>query len=322
MVRRVIGAAIAVVCLEAAWVLAFEAWLQPSPARRWPAMFTAFLLVAWPLVVFAWRGALPAGVRATAALAAGLVVMDVLLDVWFGERPRPPVPTRFGPTWWTVAKVAIVIAAGEAAQRWSARWVRRVVRGVSGAAVVAAAAMAVWISTSGSRDDAETADAALLLGANLMTDGRPGPSLVGRAERAAQLYRDRLVPMVVVTGGVAQAGRTEGEVARDLLVAAGVPPEAILVERRARNTEENFACVAAMLEGRPTRKVLLVTEPWHMPRAMYQGERYGLELLQAPASSAVWRSWRTGSFTLLSETLSYVFQVVRRRHQDVAVCPG
>jgi uncharacterized SAM-binding protein YcdF (DUF218 family) len=128
--------------------------------------------------------------------------------------------------------------------------------------------------------------------------------------------------MVIVTGGVAQAGRTEGEAARDLLLAAGVPEEAVLVERYARSTEENFACVAALLAGKPTRRVLLVTEPWHMPRAMYQGERYGLELLQAPASSEVWRSPRTGSFTLLSETLSYTFAVVRRRHQGVAVCPG
>jgi uncharacterized SAM-binding protein YcdF (DUF218 family) len=318
------GAAIAVACLEGAWVLGFEAWMQPSP-RTWVAMFVAFLVV-WTVVVFAWRGAVAGGVRATAALAVGLVAIDVALDLWFGERAPPPVPTRFAVIGWQVAKVALVFVGSEAARRWSARgwarWVRRVMRGVSAAVVVAAAAMAVWIAASGSRDEATRADAALVLGANLLPDGRPGASLVGRVERAVALYQEGLVPMVIVTGGVAQRGRTEGEVARDLLVAAGVPAEAILVERRARNTDENFAFVASLLAGKPTRRVLLVTEPWHMPRAMYQGERYGLELLQAPASSATWRSPRTGSFALLSETLAYVFQVVRRRHQGVAVCPG
>ena len=319
------SAAIAVACLEGVWLLAFEAWLQPSP-RKWIAMFTAFLLLAWPLAVFAWRGALGGGVRTTAALAIGLVVLDLALDLWFGERAPPPVPTRFALMWWQVAKVAVVIIAAEASRRWShgivGRWVRRLMRVMSGATVVLAALLAAWIASSGSRDEVVRADAALVLGANLLPDGRPGPSLRGRVERAAALYHDGLVPALIVTGGVAQGGRTEGEVARDLLVAAGVPAEAVLVERRAKNTEENFACVAKLLEGKPTRRVLLVTEPWHMPRAMYQGERYGLELLQAPASSAVWRSPRTGSFALLSETLAYTFAMVRRRHQGVAVCPG
>ncbi|HTM21030.1 MAG TPA: YdcF family protein [Kofleriaceae bacterium] len=117
------------------------------------------------------------------------------------------------------------------------------------------------------------ADAAVVLGAPVRAgaDGGLGPVLEERIAVGVDLVRRGLAPRLVLTG----AGEAEAMAAR--AVALGVPAEAILVEPRARTTEENAARVAELLpEG---AAVWLVTQPFHMRRAMLWFARAGLRPL-------------------------------------------
>lgn len=87
-------------------------------------------------------------------------------------------------------------------------------------------------------------------------------------ERAADLWRQKFAPVIVVTGGL---GRLTGddvtvsEAAKfaTVLHACGIPDEAVLIEDKASNGAENFTFSVAMLRknGNPAVKVIAVTQP-------------------------------------------------------------
>jgi uncharacterized SAM-binding protein YcdF (DUF218 family) len=312
--RQAATGLLAVVCLQGLWMIGFEAWRD-----RWPELHLAFVWIVWPLAVVAWRPLIAPGRGATAALAIVLVALDWAIDAWF----PPPSPPRFALPQWEALRVALLIVAAEIRlpDARPVRATRRVVQALTVAAVAMVAGVVVFVALRGVQDESGPAEAALVLGYALNDDGTPQSSLVARVDRAAALHRSGLVPILVVSGGASRAGRTEAGVMRDLLLAAGVPAGAIVVEDRARSTEENFACARPLLAARGADRVLLVTEPWHMTRAMLQGSRYGMQLRQAPASSPAWRGLRHRSVRLWSEALAYLFERTRQLSRDTAACP-
>lgn len=110
----------------------------------------------------------------------------------------------------------------------------------------------------------------------------PAPSLLTlqRLHYAAWLQRRSHLP-VLVTGGRVGEGPAEGEVmARVLRQDYGVPVR--WVEVQARNTRENAAHSQALLAAAGVRHVYLVTQAWHMPRAVEEFRRRGLRVTPAP----------------------------------------
>ena len=138
-------------------------------------------------------------------------------------------------------------------------------------------------------EEAPKADAIVLLGGGMgsNTNVSPYAEMWGGADRvwhAARLYKAEKAPIVI------PSGCGERESALPLLRDFGVPDEAILVEDKARNTEENARFVERMInsrvegEGRKHR-VLLVTSAWHMRRSVLMYRKYapGLEIVPAAA---------------------------------------
>jgi uncharacterized SAM-binding protein YcdF (DUF218 family) len=91
-----------------------------------------------------------------------------------------------------------------------------------------------------------------------------------RARCAAELYKRGLVPKLLLSGGPVSTATSEAEQMAEVLVAAGVPRERLLLEPESRNTFENVERTVAMLqrEGLLTdlQTVPLVSCPWHMRR--------------------------------------------------------
>ena len=159
-------------------------------------------------------------------------------------------------------------------------------------------------------EDAPKADAIVLLGGGMgaNTNVYPYAEMWGGADRvwhAARLYKAGKAPVVIPTG----CGEKESAV--PLLCNFGVPDSAIIVEDKARNTEENAKFVERFfsrvervdhvyVDGKlqttsqlpttncqlPTKKkVLLVTSAWHMRRSVLMYRKYasGLEIIPAAA---------------------------------------
>lgn len=111
--------------------------------------------------------------------------------------------------------------------------------------------------------------------------GTLSPAAYKRTGFAASLYRLHPVPIVVSGGVVFRAGVAEPEavIAKRTLQQLGIPEGAILIEGESKNTWQNAAFTAAIVEDGP---VLLVTSAYHMRRSVSSFEKHGVRVVPAP----------------------------------------
>jgi uncharacterized SAM-binding protein YcdF (DUF218 family) len=100
------------------------------------------------------------------------------------------------------------------------------------------------------------------------------------------LYRNSKSRHILVTSGVAYKTasgmvRTEAEDMKELLVGWGVPATAVVVEPKARNTDENARFASELIKYKGWNTVLLVTSAFHMPRSVALFQKYGVNNIQA-----------------------------------------
>lgn len=161
------------------------------------------------------------------------------------------------------------------------------------AAVSSAALFIAQRVTAGATPQGSTPRTVVVLGARVH-GRRPGRQLTARLDAALAYLADDPDSPVIVTGAGA-AERTEAAVMRDHLVAHGIDPLRIAVEPHARNTAENIAYAARLIdEGQLPREIVIVTSDFHQLRAAIHAARAGLAAAHISAPTP-WRSYLTAS---------------------------
>jgi uncharacterized SAM-binding protein YcdF (DUF218 family) len=165
-------------------------------------------------------------------------------------------------------------------------------RSLATAATIAILLVAGWgavvvaVAVTAARDQASTADAIAVLGA-AQYNGRPSPVLRARLEHAAALYQRGYAPVILVTGGIGSGDSvSEAEVGRRYLLKAGLAPEAIIALPPATTTVASVDAVAGWFEGRSGKRVLLVSDGFHMLRLRILASRRGLAPFTSPAPTS------------------------------------
>ena len=166
---------------------------------------------------------------------------------------------------------------------------RRVVSGILLAALLIGltwAAVVVSVAVHAARDEATAADAIAVLGA-AQYNGRPSPVFRARLDHAAALYQRGLAPVVLVTGGVgARDTLNEAIVGRDYLVRRGLPADAVVPLAGGDDTYSSIGQLKGWFEGRDSRRVLLVSDGFHMLRLQIIARRLGLVPYTSPATGS------------------------------------
>lgn len=153
--------------------------------------------------------------------------------------------------------------------------------------------VATWIVYVGDRDQAAPADAILVLGAAAY-DARPSPVFQERIRHALDLYRRGYADTLVFTGGYGYGARfSESQVARRYAMREGVPADAILIETLSRTTYENLREARALMLERGLHRVIVVSDPLHMARALRLARRLGIDAIGSSTPSTRFRSFRT-----------------------------
>jgi uncharacterized SAM-binding protein YcdF (DUF218 family) len=145
------------------------------------------------------------------------------------------------------------------------------------------AAVVVAVAVQAAHDQATGADAIAVLGA-AQYNGRPSPVFRARLDHAATLYQRGLAPTVLVTGGIgARDTLDEANVGRHYLVRLGIPDDAVIPLAGGHNTFTSIVQVRRWFEGRDSRRVLLVSDGFHMLRLQIIARRLGLTAYTSPA---------------------------------------
>ena len=155
---------------------------------------------------------------------------------------------------------------------------------LAAAAVYTGALVMVLIVSQ--QDQRREVDAIVVLGA-AQYNGRPSPVLRARLNHALHLFREGHAPRIIVTGGMGLGDTTsEATVGRRFLVAHGIPADAVIVQAQGRSTQASMTAVGEWLEQEKLRRVLLVSDPFHMFRLRMEARRTNLEAYTSPTEDS------------------------------------
>ena len=142
----------------------------------------------------------------------------------------------------------------------------------------------VWWASR--HDDARPSDAIVVLGA-AQFDGRPSKVLAARLDHAIDLFRRRIAPVIVVTGGKQPGDRfTEASASAVYLHRHDVPEAAILRETTGQTSWQSLAAAARFLKERNLTRVVLVSDPYHSARTKDIARDVGLDAVTSPTRTS------------------------------------
>ncbi|MBD8645087.1 YdcF family protein [Stenotrophomonas sp. CFBP 13724] len=172
-----------------------------------------------------------------------------------------------------------------------------------------------WIMWIGERDQAAKADAIIVLGAAAY-DAKPSPVFQERIRHGLDLYEAGYAPLLIFTGGYGGSGArfSESQVARRYALKQGVPAKAILIETQSRNTVQNLVEAKRLMDQRGLHRVIIVSDPLHMARALRLSQAMGIDALASSTPSTRFRSFHT-SWRFLAQEIYYF-------HRDLFVQAG
>lgn len=150
---------------------------------------------------------------------------------------------------------------------------------------------AILIYSYSKTDQTQKADAAIVLGTAVWGD-EPSPVFRERIRHGIWLYHNNYVDYLIFTGGKGEGQKhAEAEVAKKYAMENGIPEDRIFFENQSRITDENLLFSKPILEKENFKKVLLVSDPLHMKRAMKIAEKHQIEAFSSPTSTSRYQSF-------------------------------
>jgi uncharacterized SAM-binding protein YcdF (DUF218 family) len=148
------------------------------------------------------------------------------------------------------------------------------------------AAIAVAVVVVGTRDQAGAADAIVVLGA-AQYNGRPSPVFRARLDHALDLHRAGHARVVLVTGGIGRRDTlSEAVVGARYLSERGIAASTVIALPAGADTYASLAEVAGWLHERGSRRVLLVSDAFHLLRLRMLARRLALDPATSPAPAS------------------------------------
>lgn len=133
-------------------------------------------------------------------------------------------------------------------------------------------------------------DAIVVMGA-AQYDGVPSPLLKARLEHAFDLWKQKVAPRIVLTGGNKPGDRfTEASASAIFLREQGVPQEDLLQESSSRSTYEALRNVRNLVttdsDFANIERIMIVTDPYHELRSRLTAHEWNFEATTSSSSNS------------------------------------
>lgn len=152
---------------------------------------------------------------------------------------------------------------------------------------------------------------AVVFGAGLLRDGSPTAVLRDRVQQAANLYFDGKAEKLLMSGDNRFVEYNEPEAMYQYALSLGVPEEDIVRDYAGRSTYETCYRARAIFG---LSEVTLVTQKFHLPRAIFLCNMLGVDGIGVEANTRVFRNSALFWWNLreLAATVSAYIDVVTR----------
>jgi SanA protein len=150
--------------------------------------------------------------------------------------------------------------------------------------------------------------AAVVFGAGLWRDGSPTPVLRDRVATAAKLYFTGKVEKILMSGDNRFIEYNEPGAMRTYALELGVPKEAIVLDYAGRRTYDTCYRAKAIFG---LQEAILVTQNFHLPRALYTCRLLGLDAIGVSADLRVYqlRAFAFWNLRELFATLTALWEI-------------
>jgi len=118
------------------------------------------------------------------------------------------------------------------------------------------------------------AQAALVLGAQVLASGRPSDMLFDRVKAAEDLYRAGRVDKLLLSGDHSRVNYDEVGTMRKMMLADGIPAADIFTDHAGFDTWDSAQRAKRVFD---VDSAVVVTQGFHMARALYEARHAGLQ---------------------------------------------
>ena len=128
--------------------------------------------------------------------------------------------------------------------------------------------------------DITDTDCVIVLGCKVKADGSPSDMLHDRLQRGIELYNLGTAPKLLMSGDHGQTNYDEVNTMKQFAIDSGIPSEDIFMDHAGFSTYETLYRARDVFCA---KKVLIVTQEYHLYRALYIAEKLGLDAYGVPA---------------------------------------
>jgi len=119
----------------------------------------------------------------------------------------------------------------------------------------------------------ENIDCIIVLGAGIWGD-KPSPMLEDRLLEAIKLYNNKVSPKIIMSGDHGRKDYDEVNIMKNFAIEKGIPSEDIFMDHAGFSTYESLYRAKEVFEA---KKVVIVTQKYHLYRALYIANELGIE---------------------------------------------
>ena len=120
----------------------------------------------------------------------------------------------------------------------------------------------------------EDVDCILVLGCYVRPDGVPSDMLADRLTQGIALYKNGSAPKLLMSGDHGRTNYDEVDAMKQFAVDAGIASEDVFMDHAGFSTYESIYRAVKVFEA---KKIIIVTQNYHLYRALYIAESFGLE---------------------------------------------
>ena len=120
----------------------------------------------------------------------------------------------------------------------------------------------------------EDVDCVLVLGCFVKDDGRPSDMLHDRLTRGVELYDLGAAPKLLMSGDHGREEYDEVAAMKQFAIDAGIPSENVFMDHAGFSTYESIYRAKEIFQA---DKILIVTQEYHLYRALYIADQLGVE---------------------------------------------
>ncbi|MDF1547701.1 MAG: YdcF family protein [Bacteroidales bacterium] len=163
------------------------------------------------------------------------------------------------------------------------------------------------ISIDGLNDHIQKSDVAIVFGSKVNYNGQVSDRLKARLDVAVNLYENKKVDFILVSGGIGKEGFDEAAVMKDYLLAHNIEDSLIIVDNQGYTTYQTATNFIAINKNYHFTSAVLVSQFFHLSRCKLIFRQLGIK--KPGSAHARFFEWRD-FYSLLREFPAFYFYLL------------